>query len=555
MSSEKSRHEAVSYAAVAFLILLSFPALFASRSLDDNSLTGWGLVFAVVEVKEIFAMLVAGIFVAYLFSRTLIVERYPKQFLFAFSFFVATLFWHEPEVILDASRYFTQAKHLASHGIAYFPEEWGGEIAAWTDLPAVPFFYGLIFYFFGESRVYTQIFTTLLFSSTVVLTYLTGKKLWNENLGTCAALLLFGFPYLLTQAPLMLVDVPTMFFLMLAIFLTLLALEKGGAFIVAASFAIFLAFFSKISSWSMLSVIPIVIALNLKKERIKRAVAIAVLSLFLISIAALWKLDVLVEQVRILQTYQIPRLEFVGESYVSTFFFQTHPLITVSALYSSYLAVRNRDKRYLLLAIIPTLILLMGIHRIRYILPAFPMLALAASYALQEIKNSKLRLFFASSIVSASIILAFFAYLPYIETISAVNLKNAGEAIDALDANYVEVFAIGRETIYHPAVSVPLLDIFTHKRIKYEPRVEFPREEIILNTALRFTWGYKNPEYYARDYDGKKAIAVIAPQAKEEYPDYLNQTLKGYKLYASFETTSVRSYAYETIVRVYVQEK
>lgn len=548
--------ELASYAAAASLMLLSFLALYASRSIDDNSLTGWGIAFEAADAKVIFLLIAIGILAAYLFSMTSIAERYAAQFLFALSFLTGILFWRESEVILDASRYFMQAKHLAEYGVVHFFWGWGGEIVAWTDLPAVPFFYGLILYFFGEKRIYVQIFTTLLFSSTVVLTYLLGKKLWNEEFGICAGLLLLGFPYLLTQVPLMLVDVPTMFFLMLAIFLTLLALERGEIWIAGASAAIFLAFFSKISSWFMLSVIPLVIVLNFKRSYIPRALALATFSLLLIALVSLWKLEILMGQIAILQTYQIPRLEFVGESYISTFFFQTHPLLTASALYSTYLAARNRDKKYLILIIIPALIFLIGIHRIRYILPAFPMLALAAAYGLQEIKDKKLRLFFASSIAAASIVLALFAFLPYIETISAINLKSAGEAIDELSVDYVEVFSIApKGTAYHPSVSVPILDIFTHKKIKHEPRVDFPPNETILNNALRFTWSYKNPEYYIRDAAGKKAVVVIMRSLNEDYPDYVNQALRGYRLHATFKTTSTRSYTYETIVKVYVEEK
>ncbi len=256
-----------SYILISLLILLSFYTLLISSTLDDNSLTSWHWVFQTVEATKIFAILIAGIFLAYLFSKTRLLEYHPALFLFTSSFFIGMLFWRESEVIVDASRYFTQAKHIEVYGAGYFIREWGRNIAVWTDLPMVPFFYGLIFWIFGESRIYLQIFTTLLFSSAIVLTYLIGKKLWNENLGICAGLLLFGFPYLLTQVPLVLVDVPTMFFLMLAIYLCILALERGGAYIAAASIAAFLAFFSKISSWFMLSVVPIAIILSLKKKQ------------------------------------------------------------------------------------------------------------------------------------------------------------------------------------------------------------------------------------------------------------------------------------------------
>ena len=63
---------------------------------------------------------------------------------------------------------------------------------AWTDMPLVPFLYGLIFKFFGESRLYIQIFTTFFFSMTVVLTYMIGKTLWDEDTGLYGGMLLLG---------------------------------------------------------------------------------------------------------------------------------------------------------------------------------------------------------------------------------------------------------------------------------------------------------------------------------------------------------------------------
>ena len=63
--------------------------------------------------------------------------------LFIVSFAVSAMFWQEPEMIVDASRYFTQAKHLELYGFGYFFREWGNGINAWTDLPAIPFLYGV----------------------------------------------------------------------------------------------------------------------------------------------------------------------------------------------------------------------------------------------------------------------------------------------------------------------------------------------------------------------------------------------------------------------------
>ena len=72
-------------------------------------------------------------------------------------------------------------------------------------------------------------------------------------------MLLLGMPYLIVQVPLMMVDVATMFFLTLAVFATIKAVESGKTTLcIFASVAIALAMLTKYSNWLMLSIIPIV---------------------------------------------------------------------------------------------------------------------------------------------------------------------------------------------------------------------------------------------------------------------------------------------------------
>ena len=135
---------------VSMLTLSAFLTQFIFRNLDDNRLTRWTWTFTDVNIIYIFVILVFGIIIAYAFSKISFPERYPVIFLFLSSFLVGAIFWEEPEVIVDTSRYFTYAKYLELYGIKYFIEEWGRNIDVWTDLPLVPFLYGLIFKFFGE---------------------------------------------------------------------------------------------------------------------------------------------------------------------------------------------------------------------------------------------------------------------------------------------------------------------------------------------------------------------------------------------------------------------
>jgi hypothetical protein len=513
--------------AAAFLI--AFVALFLFRSFDNNTLFSWAWVFAEVDAARIYFALAASLVLAFLLSRLSVPERAHLPLLATLSCAAALPFWTEAELIIDASRYFTQAKHLSMYGVAYFLKEWGRSIPAWTDLPIVPFLYGMAFSVFGEHRIAIQLLTTMLFSLTVVLTYLTGKTLWNSTIGFSAALMLLGFPYLLTQVPLMLVDVPTMCFLILAVYTFLLAVRSGGAASMVCSVAaIVLTVLSKYSAWFMLTVLIVVMAVYARDRRSQvRGAAILLIAGTASGCLLLLKSDVVSGQLALLRAYQGPGLERWGESFVSTFLFQIHPIITVFALLSFAVALLKRDARFAIISWLVLLVVLFGIRRIRYTLPVFPMVALMAGYGLQVITQDDRRRFMAYGIVSTSFVIAIFAYLPLAEHMSAVNLKHAGAYLNTLGVADVEVITLPpKEPFINQAISVPLLDLFTNKRIRYgyEPGALPPREEIE-RSSLRFTWEYRNPAYYEDTPPGaeRSVLVVIADASDSAMPRFLER--------------------------------
>ncbi len=542
-------------------MLLTYLILYLSRSFDDNRLTSWQSTFGLVGPEKIFFILTAGIIVAWILSKFSFPDRRPELFLFISSFAVASLFWGEPEVILDASRYFTEAKHLEVYGVGYFFGEWGKDISAWTDLPAVPFLYGLIFKVIGEKRIFIQVFTTFLFSTTVVFTYLTGKKLWDTYTGFAAGILLLGVPYLFSQVPLMLVDVPLMCFLSLSVFTYILALEEGGAMIPVSSAFIFFTFFIKYSAWLMLSVLPVITCVLILQRRNSgtgryffRSALVALLSGFLIGVVFAYKYDVMAEQIRLLIGYQKPGLKWWGESFTSTFFFQVHPFITASALYSVYAAFRKRDLKYVIVFWLPLLVLLLQIRRIRYVIMIFPLLCLMASYGLMRIRGWQKIKFVSFAVAVFSIVIAVFAYLPFLQTISLMNLKEAGEFLNSLKGQDVTVFTLlpGNHAV-NAAVAVPILDLFTDKMISYDyrPAVPADREEI-LTSPLRFTWEYKNPEYYQFGHRNKapSAFVAISNKAGEILPPDIKKRVEGFSKIRAFDT-SENTFDYQTFVTIY----
>jgi Dolichyl-phosphate-mannose-protein mannosyltransferase len=562
----RQNNDSLLTALVSLLTLTTFLALFVLRSLDDNRLTSWQWTVAGVDAFTILLVLVVGIFLAYLLSNVSLPVRKPASWLFIASFFVSAIFWGEPEVIVDASRYFVQAKYLELYGIGYFFREWGNDITVWTDLPLVPLLYGLVFKFFGEYRTGIQIFNSLLFSGTVVLTYLIGKTLWDKTIGLYGGILLLGIPYLLTQVPLMLVDVPTMFFFTLAVFTTIKSVKQGGAvLLLLASVTIVLAMLSKYSVWLMLSVIPVIFLSHIEYGRkviLQRATVIALAVASLAGIVMLWKFNVFAEQLRLLQSYQVPGLKRWGESFTSTFFFQIHPYITLAALFSIYAAIKKKDFKYAIISWLLLLVVVLEIRRARYLIVVFPMLALMAAYGISEIRSAKISRFIVSSAVASALVIAMFGYLPFLKNTSAVNLNQAGKYLDSIntgDAQAIEVVTLPQvRSIVNPAVSVPVLDLFTKKRLVYrydEGRIPIPGSAE--KSSLRFTWEYRNPEYFLTDAGTSKKripVVIIFSDTKQFNPQIIPariaERIAGYRLAKELMVMD-RVFRYQTIIRVY----
>ena len=567
MGDSRPRLRAVSFPLVAGLTLLTFVILYLTRSLDDNRLTNWQWCFQGGAAVRVFFATALGVVISYLFASSPLGGRYRAAVLFVLGFAASSFFWTEPEVIVDASRYFTQAKHLELYGIRYFAEEWGKEIVAWTDMPLVPFLYGIVFRIFGEARTHVQIITSALFAGAVVLTYLTGRELWDEEVGFYGGMLLLGMPYLLTQTPLMLVDVPSMFFLVLAVFAFLRALKKGGAAVFLAAGAISLAFFAKYSTWLMLSVLAAAAAVHIAKDRsgrkkgvmhgdaLRRTAYTVLVAAALIGAGCIYKFGVISDQIHLLVAYQKPGLGRWSESFLSTFLFQIHPFISALAVFSVYVAVRKRDLNYIIIIWLVVLVVLMQIKRIRYLIMVFPMFSLAASYGLRQVQAPEMRRFIAACAVTSSLAVALFAYLPFLQKLNAVNLRDAGSFLNSVTEPNVEVFTLlPSEPVVNPAVSVPILDIFTAKHIRYDYRDLLPPEsrKEIENSSLRFTLDYRNPPYYlAGGHPRVDAVAaVISEDIYDILPDDVRNRLSGYSLLRTFAVNE-GIFRYRTSVRIY----
>ncbi len=535
---------------IAFVSLLTVLLLFRFRSYDDNRTASWSWVFASGDFSFVVILWLFALAMGYAFSQ---LRESRDRVLLTLALAAALPLMGMPEIMMDTSRYFTYAKYAEVYGLRYLWEEWGREIHPWTDLPLVPLIYGAMFSLLGESRTCVQLFNLLAFAGTVLLTSRLAELLFGRSAGFYAGLSLIAMPYLLIQVPQMLVDVATMFFLTLAIYTTLIALERGGTLrLGAAGISIALAFFSKYSTWMMLSVLLVAALLYARRSAgttMSRCAAIGGIAGAAILLVMLQKLGVFLEQLELLRSFQAPGLRRWGESYLSTFFFQVHPFVTLSALAALCLAIRER-RSAVIIAVFPfLLILLLEIKRIRYTLPIFPMLAVLAGYTLSRLPREPARLI-AGYAAAFSFMLALFAYVPFIESLSVVNLREAGEFLNQLEAQEVEVLTwVPPGMSYNPNITIPMLDLFTQKRLVYvHVEVVPPPREQILRSPIRFTWEYRLPPFYLGN--SSSGVVVVIQRQYTGMPEEVERRVENLSLIARFNT-STRLFHFRTLVDVY----
>ncbi len=507
---------------ISFCALALVPLLYVGRSVDTNTFTSWRWVFSDGGMVRVFFLLLPALLCAYALSSLVLPGKHGDFFLFILALAAVLPLWTEPETVIDASRYFIQAKSLKELGVSSFFREWGHSIDAWTDLPLLPFLYGLVFSLLGEARVYIQALTSTLFALTAVITCRIGETLWDRETGLQAGLLLLGIPYLLTQVPLMLVDVPTMFFLTLAIYAFLQALEKGGILRIAASaLAIVTALLSKYSTWPMLLIIPVIAAVFRRrgeKKIIGRTFLILLLTCLAAGLVIILYLDVFRSQLMLLRTYQLTGLGRWHESFASTFLFQTHPFLTALALYGTYRAVKNKDTRFVIAGWFALVVLVLQIKRIRYLLPLVPLFVLMASYGLNAVRDRGTRLFICWCIAAASLVIVYSAYLPFLNSTSFANLKQAGQYLDSLNCDSVEVDAEPQTgSSGSTFAAIPLLDYYTNK-VFFCPR-EWPSPPANVNpetSSMRFTWEIKRPVFYEPPVNVSACVSVLISDGTNE---------------------------------------
>jgi hypothetical protein len=361
-----------------------------------------------------------------------------------------------------------------------------------------------VFRLFGEHRLPQQIFTAGLFALTVLATARIGGLLWGASVGVRGGLLLLAVPCLLVNVPLLMADVPAMAAVTAALWMFLETLERGGPLRASsASLAIAAALLAKYSTWALLGGsfggILLFEALRCRWASVTRGCAVAAAGAIAPALFALAKPDIVRNQLALLAGFQWEGLRRWVESYPSTFLFQTHPLLAVAALAALWQGWRARDRGTLVAAVVPLVLFALGARRSRYLLPAFPMIALLAARGLEPLPG-RARRFTVLAAVGFSLVTVFAVNLPFLRWVNTANLLAAGRFLDEHGVGAVEVTAVPAPGVsINPEVAVPLLDYHSAAQFFVRGPTPAPPPGGELSTSsFRFTWEQPLPSWYRR---------------------------------------------------------
>jgi hypothetical protein len=152
----------------------------------------------------------------------------------------------------------------------------------------------------------------------------------------------------------------------------------------------------------------------------------------------------------------------------------------------------------------------LGARRSRYLLPAFPAIALLASRGLETLPAAARR-FATLSAVGFSLVTVFASYQPFLRWVNMANLQAAGRFLDERGVAAAEVATTPAPGVaVNPEVAVPLLDYHTAARVSVRgPAPPRPSAEELRTSAFRFTWEQPLPSWYREEASSRPDAAQV----------------------------------------------
>jgi len=149
---------------------------------------------------------------------------------------------------------------------------------------------------------------------------------------------------------------------------------------------------------------------------------------------------------------------------------------------------------------------------------------------------------------------AFVGFLPLLKSLGVQNLQEAGKYLNTLHIESVEVVSFaGENAVVNPDLGVPVLDIYTDKKLFYnKTQIEPQTIERVQTSPLRFTWEYPLPQYYSPGKEDKTfdGLVIISDDPSRPMPETVENKISQYPVRKTFQQSSY-IFKHQTFITVY----
>jgi len=541
------------FLAVFLLTFYSYFLLIKHSVVDETMLYSWAWIVNYLNMKLFFSLLIVIFFISIFFARIdfKFKEKHFLVFIFILAFLLSSLTWSSPSPNPDVAEFFGVAKYIEVNGlIDYFKSFGTNDLQGYRFHSLLPII-GLAFIFFGESALVVHIITSVLFAFIPVLTFLLSRKLFSKRIAVIAAFLTLSIPNMLIQSSMFMVDVPTVFFVLLALFTFYVFLHKKKiVYYPLTVLTLLFAITSKRPAVLFLILsLPVLFIIvknsnGFKLKHLSMKAFVIFYSLFvLLFVFVFLKLNFFSEQFA--QDLSQANIVSTPAHYVNpySYFFQFQPLIIVLFLISIIFFVLKPKLSYLFLFVwifFPYIF----IHdtTFRYMLSAFPAIAIAASCVLAKFKK-QIVTFVVTIIFLSSALSILMGYIPLLKNeFYDNNIKLAADYVDEFkDVETVGVYMHYKDISYKSSPKTEVygyvFDYYSNKRVYYD--VSESVKNVYYEGLSRFNVFdyYKDKNHLTPDYDGVVVFSDVGDWQTIDYFDIkiLKETLdKNYHLDRTF---------------------
>ena len=541
-----------------FFFILSLITIFIYHLLikhniaDETMLYSWAWIINFLNVKLFFIILVLICALSFVIARIdfKIKDKYFLIFIFILAFVLSSLLWSAPDPNPDVVEFFGVSKYVEQNGLVNYFTGFGTQALKGYRFHSLLPIIGLAFSVFGESIFLVHFILSLLYAFIPVLTFLLAKKLFNRKIAVVAAFFVLSMPNMLVQSYMFMVDISSVFFVLLALLSFYLFLHKKKIYYYPLTLITFLfALTSKRPAILFLILsLPVLFIIvkrsngfSLKKLSMKSFILFY--SIFvLLFILVFLKLDFFSNQIQL----DISQMSLINNApqYVTpeSYFFQIQPLIIILFLISIVFFIFKPKLSYLfLLTWIFFPYLFIQSSTIRYMLPAFPAIAITAATLLSKFKKPIIT-FVVAIIFLSSTLSVYMGFMPLLKNEFYINnVKQAANYVDGLDVESVGVYihTNNSQLTISPKVEIYgyAFDYYSDKRIYYDVSESVKKTYHDEFSRFNILDYYKDVNYLEPNYDLVVVFSNIYDWQSMNYSDvkFLKETIdESYSLDKTF---------------------